>query len=47
MNNKSSHPGVFAQKTPNKPAIIMGGSGQKISYGEFEEISCQIAHMMC
>ena len=42
-----SHPGVFAQKTPNKPAIIMGGSGQQISFGEFEEISCQIAHMMC
>lgn len=47
MNNKPSHPGVFAQKTPNKPAIIMGGSGQQISFGEFEEISCQIAHMMC
>ncbi len=47
INNKLSHPGVFAQKTPNKPAIIMGGSGQQISFGEFEEISCQIAHMMC
>ena len=49
MNNKDSnlsHPGVFAQKTPDRAAIIMGGSGKQISFSEFEEISNQVAHMM-
>ena len=49
MNNQDSnlsHPGVFAQKTPDRAAIIMGGSGEQISFSEFEEISNQVAHMM-
>ena len=45
MNTELNYPGIFAQKTPNRPAIIMGGSGQEISFSEFEDISILIAHM--
>ena len=45
MNTELNYPGIFAQKTPNRPAIIMGGSGQEISFSEFEDISTLIAHM--
>ena len=49
MKNTSldqSHPGIFAERTPDRPAITMGESGSTINFREFEEISNQFAHLM-
>ena len=39
------HPGVTAQDYPNRPAIIMGGSGAVVTYRQLEERSNQGAHL--
>ncbi|MEO9198442.1 MAG: AMP-binding protein, partial [Antricoccus sp.] len=33
-----------AQKTPEKPAIIMASTGEVLTYGQYEARSNQIAH---
>jgi acyl-CoA synthetase (AMP-forming)/AMP-acid ligase II len=33
------HPGVVAGRTPDKPALIMAGSGEVVTYGELDERS--------
>ena len=33
------HPAVNAQKTPDKPAVIMAGSGAKLTFGELDAAS--------
>ena len=38
------HPVVYAQKTPDKPAIIMASTGESLTYGELEALSNQTAH---
>ncbi len=38
------HPVVYAQKTPDKPAIIMANTGESLTYGELEALSNQMAH---
>jgi acyl-CoA synthetase (AMP-forming)/AMP-acid ligase II len=37
------HPGVHAENTPDKPAIIMAGSGDALSYGELDDMSRRLA----
>ena len=39
------HPGEIAAETPNKPAYIMAGSGDVVSYGELEARANQGAHL--
>jgi long-chain acyl-CoA synthetase len=39
-----SHPSIFAQSHPDKPAIIMAGSGETISFAQLEARSNQYAH---
>ncbi|HUO90928.1 MAG TPA: acyl-CoA synthetase [Rhizomicrobium sp.] len=39
------HPTVIAQKTPDKPAIIMAGSGETITFRQLEERSNQGAQL--
>jgi len=39
------HPGIYAEKNPDKPAYIMSGSGEVITYGELEATSNQGAHL--
>ena len=39
------HPGVNGKKFPEKPAIIMAGSGKVITHGELNELSNQGAHL--
>lgn len=39
------YPGFYAQKTPDRPAYIMAGSGQQISYAELEARSNQGAQL--
>ena len=39
------HPGLHAIQNPRKPAIIMG-SGPTVTYGELEERSARLAHLL-
>ena len=39
------HPGAIAAVTPDKPAIVMGGSGRVITYRELDEESNRLAHV--
>lgn len=46
MNEMPSlHPGVHAVANPDRPAIIMGGSGQVISFAELEEQSRRLSQL--
>lgn len=38
------YPGVWAEKTPDKPAYIMGDTGEIVTYRELDERSNQLAH---
>lgn len=40
------YPGKIAELTPDKPAVIMGGSGQRQTYAELEENSARLARML-
>ena len=37
------HPGVFAAKDPDRPAVIMGGAGTVVTYAELEARSNRVA----
>ncbi|MBP0630985.1 AMP-binding protein [Cupriavidus sp. AcVe19-1a] len=39
------HPSIHAQRTPEKPAVIMGSSGAVVTYRELDERSNQVAHL--
>ena len=39
------HPHIHAQRTPDKPAVIMGSSGAVVTYRELDERSNQVAHL--
>ncbi len=39
------HPGLIAEKTPDKAAYIMAGSGRAVSYGELDRASNQGAQL--
>jgi long-chain acyl-CoA synthetase len=43
---KTMHPFVHAAATPDKPAIIMAGSGQVMTYGELEVRSNRVAQLL-
>ena len=38
------YPGTFAKSKPNAPAVIMGGTGEVLSFGELNARSNQLAH---
>jgi long-chain acyl-CoA synthetase len=40
------HPSVHARSNPKKPAIIMAGSGETITYGELDARSNQVAQLL-
>ncbi|MGI9623277.1 MAG: AMP-binding protein [Acidimicrobiales bacterium] len=40
------YPGDYATEHPERPAFIMAGSGQSVSYREFEARSNQLAHLL-
>lgn len=40
------HPSVHARSTPDKPACIMAGSGEQVTYAELEARSNQGAHLL-
>jgi long-chain acyl-CoA synthetase len=39
------HPSIHAKTTPDKPAYIMAGSGETVTYRELDERSNQAAHL--
>ena len=39
------YPGVHAASTPDKPALIMGSSGEVVTYAELDQRSNQLAHL--
>ncbi|MBB3016905.1 AMP-binding protein [Cupriavidus alkaliphilus] len=40
------HPHIHAQRTPDKPAVIMGGSGAVVTYRELDQRSNRVAHLL-
>jgi fatty-acyl-CoA synthase len=44
--NVITHVGLFADKTPDRPAIIMGRTGEIITFAQYEAISNQCAHLL-
>ena len=39
------YPGVHAKTTPDKPAFVMAGTGEAVTYREIDERSNQLAHL--
>jgi long-chain acyl-CoA synthetase len=40
------HPGVFAAKTPDKAALVMGATGERISYRELDDRANRLARLL-
>jgi long-chain acyl-CoA synthetase len=40
------HPGLWAERTPDKPALVMGETGVKVSYRELDEASNRLAQLL-
>jgi long-chain acyl-CoA synthetase len=40
------YPGTYARTAPDRPAVIMGGSGEVVTYREFDERSNRFAHTL-
>ena len=39
------HPSVHARTTPDKPAYILAGSGETVTFGELEDRSNRLAQL--
>ena len=46
LNPDIRHPGIFAERTPDRPAVIFGASGAQMSFAEFEAMSNRFAHLL-
>jgi acyl-CoA synthetase (AMP-forming)/AMP-acid ligase II len=40
------HPSSFAVTAPDRPAVVVGGSGRVLTYGQLEERSNRVAHVL-
>ncbi|MEW4449500.1 acyl-CoA synthetase [Qipengyuania sp. JC766] len=40
------HPILHAQSRPDRPAVIMGGSGETVTYGELDRRANRVAHFL-
>ncbi len=45
-NQLVTHVGMFAEQTPDRPAIIMARSGEVITFSQYEALSNQCAHLL-
>ena len=41
-----TYPGTFAETTPDKPAYVMGGSGEVVTYKQLDDESNQLAQLL-
>ena len=39
------YPGVHSQTTPDKPAVVMAGSGEVVTYRDLDERSTRLARL--
>ena len=39
------YPGAWAERTPDHPAVVMGGSAEVMTYAEFHETACRLANL--
>ena len=39
------YPGTWAERTPDHPALIMGGTGEVMTYAELHETACRLANL--
>jgi long-chain acyl-CoA synthetase len=46
MTGALEHPSRFAAAAPDRPAVIMAGSGQVLTYAELEDRSCRVANLL-
>jgi long-chain acyl-CoA synthetase len=46
MSAALEHPSRFAAEAPDRPAVIAGATGQVLTYGELEDRSCRVAHLL-
>ena len=40
------YPGIYAAEAPDRIAAVMTGTGETLSYGELEQRSVQLAHVL-
>jgi fatty-acyl-CoA synthase len=40
------HPGLYAQRTPARVAVLMAGTGETLTFAEFEAVSNRCAHLL-
>ena len=46
MTAPLEHPSRIAAEAPDRPAVIMGGTGQVLTYGELEDRSRRVGHLL-
>jgi long-chain acyl-CoA synthetase len=46
MSEALEHPTRFAAEAPERPAVIMGGTGRVLTYGELEDRSRRVANLL-
>ena len=46
MGDDLQHPSRFAAEAPDRPAVVMGDTGEVLTYGQLEERSCRVAHLL-
>jgi long-chain acyl-CoA synthetase len=46
MTAPIEHPSRFAVEAPDRPAVIMGGTGEVTTYGQLEDRSCRLANFL-
>ena len=40
------YPGTYAAEAPDRAAAVMAGTGETLSYGDLEQRSVQLAHVL-
>jgi long-chain acyl-CoA synthetase len=46
MSGPIQHPSRFATEAPDRPVVVMGGTGQVLTYGQLEDRACRVANLL-
>ncbi len=46
MSDALQHPSRWAADAPDRPAVVMGGTGRVTTYAELEDRSCRVANLL-